>query len=197
MDHELGEVEAEFFKAISVLPNLPKEEIKDSPDPKDNVMIKSVGKKPEFSFAFKNHVELNEKLHLFDFERAARLSGSGWPIYKGLGARLEWALIQYMVSKQIENGYQFMLVPHLIRKEGMFGTGQLPKFETQLFQVKDEDYHLYLIPTAEASLNGLHLGEILEGADLPLKYTSYTPCFRREAGAAGSQRKGTYPDASI
>lgn len=190
LDHELSGVEAEFFTALSVLPNLPKEEIKDSPDPKDNVMIKSVGKKPEFSFPFKNHVELNEKLHLFDFERAARLSGSGWPIYKGIGARLEWALIQYMVSKQIENGYQFMLVPHLIRKEGMFGTGQLPKFETQLFQVKDEDYHLYLIPTAEASLNGLHLGEILEGDELPLKYTSYTPCFRREAGAAGSQERG-------
>jgi seryl-tRNA synthetase len=165
-------------------------DIKVSDDPKENVVIKEFGKKPTFDFPFKNHLELNEKLGLFDFERAAKLAGSGWPLYKGWGARLEWALINYMLSINIKNGFQQWMPPALVRKEIMFGSGQLPKFENQQFKVDDEEYHLYLIPTAEIPLNGLHIDEILPEESLPLKYCAYTPCFRREAGAAGEKERG-------
>lgn len=189
-DQEAAELEAEIQKFLSALPNLPMDDIPISPSPKDNVCIKIVGEKPTFSFPFKNHVELNEKLQLFDFPRAAKISGSGWPLYKGLGAQLEWALLNYMLDTHRKNGFTQMMPPLLVRPETMYGTGQLPKFENQLFKIKDEDYHLYLIPTAEASLTGLHANEIIDEEQLPLMYTAYTPCFRREAGAAGSQERG-------
>ena len=190
LDHALTSLEEKFNDELLHLPNIPSDEAKISPDPKDNVSIKSFGEKPVFNFPFKNHVELNEKLHLFDFKRAAKTSGSGWPAYRGLGARLEWALINYMIDIHIENGFTFWLPPHLVRPEIMRGVGQLPKFKNQLFKIDDPDYHLYLIPTAEAVLMGLHFDEILNADELPLKYASYTPCFRREAGAAGSQERG-------
>lgn len=189
-DHELTHLEKELHEKLSCLPNLPRDEVKVSLDPKENVCIKMVGKKPEFSFPFKNHVELNEKLDLFDFKRGAKISGSGWPVYKSMGARLEWALINYMIDIHLENGFEMWMPPLLVRPEIMFGVGQLPKFEKQLFQLSDEDYHLYLIPTAEAALNGLHYNEILNEEELPKKYIAFTPCFRREAGAAGSQERG-------
>ncbi|MBS4166937.1 Serine--tRNA ligase [Neochlamydia sp. AcF65] len=190
LEHQCQQVEYSFNYEISKLPNLPMEDIKVSSDPKDNVIFKEVGNKRNFDFAFKNHVELNEKLKLFDFERGAKISGSGWPVYRGLGARLEWALIQYMLSVQIKNGFEQWIPPLLVRKEIEYGSGQLPKFENQQFKIHDEDYHLYLIPTAEVPLNGLHAQEILNSEELPLKYTAYTPCFRREAGAAGSNERG-------
>ncbi len=190
LNHERTRLEQEIADKLGFLPNLPMEGIKVSPDPKDNVCIKTFGQKREFDFQSKNHVELNEKLHLFDFKRAAKTSGSGWPAYRGLGARLEWALINYMIDTHLENGFEMWLPPHVIRPEIMFGSGQLPKFEEQLFKIKDKEYHLYLIPTAETVLNGLHFDEILSVEELPIKYIAYTPCFRREAGAAGSQERG-------
>jgi seryl-tRNA synthetase len=153
--------------------------------------------KREFTFTPKNHVELNEKLQLFDFQRAAKVSGSGFPSYKGLGARLEWALINYMLDTHIANGFEMWIVPHSVRPEIMYGSGQLPKFEKQLFKIHDEDYELFMIPTSEVALNGLHKDEIFKEEDLPKKYCSYTPCFRREAGAAGSQERGLIPCPSI
>jgi seryl-tRNA synthetase len=190
LDQELGLLETDLTHQLACLPNLPRDEIKISPDPKDNVCIKTFGEKREFSFAFKNHVELNETLHLFDFKRAAKVSGSGWPAYRDVGARLEWALINYMIDTHLENGFTMWMPPHLVRPEMMFGAGQLPKFEKQLFKIHDEDYQLYLIPTSEVALNGLYYDEILKEEDLPFKYIAYTPCFRREAGAAGSQERG-------
>jgi len=190
LDHDLAAKEAEFLHMLATLPNIPMDDIKVSMDPKDNVCIKSFGEKKGFSFPFKNHVELGEALGLFDFKRGAKISGSGWVVYTALGARLEWALLNYMLDIQIENGFEFVLVPHLVRPEIMFGSGQLPKFEKQLFQIQDSDYHLFLIPTSEVALNGLHSEEIFKEQELPRKYTSYTPCFRREAGAAGSQERG-------
>lgn len=190
LDHELGALEQELSQKLGCLPNLPRDEIKISPDPKDNVCIKAFGEQRKFDFTFKNHVELNERLGLFDFKRGAKISGSGWPIYRDLGARLEWALINYMIDIHLENGFQMWMVPHLVRPEIMFGVGQLPKFEKQLFKISDEDYQLYLIPTAEAALNGLYYDEILKEEELPKKLMSYTPCFRREAGAAGSSERG-------
>jgi seryl-tRNA synthetase len=190
LDHELIELERDLNTKLASVPNLPMEGIKVSFDPKENVCIKTYGEKREFTFTPKNHVELNEKLHLFDFQRAAKVSGSGFPSYKGLGARLEWALINYMIDTHMANGFEMWMVPHLVRPEIMYGSGQLPKFEKQLFKIHDEDYELFMIPTAEVALNGLHKDEIFKEEDLPKKYCSYTPCFRREAGAAGSQERG-------
>lgn len=190
LDRELSELENELIQKLACLPNLPGDDIKVSEDPKDNVCIKTFGQKREFSFPFKNHVELNEKLCLFDFKRGAKVAGSGWPVYRDMGARLEWALLNYMIDIHIENGFQMWMTPHLVRPEIMFGSGQLPKFEKQLFQISDEDYELYLIPTSEVALNGLYYDEIFREEELPKKFVSYTPCFRREAGAAGSQERG-------
>jgi seryl-tRNA synthetase len=190
LDQELSVLEHELNQKLACLPNLPRDEIKVSLDPKDNVCIKTVGEKPTFSFPFKNHVELNERLGLFDFKRGAKISGSGWPVYREMGARLEWALLNYMIDIHLENGFQMCMPPHLVRPEIMFGSGQLPKFEKQLFKISDEEHHLYLIPTSEVALNGLYYDEILKEEELPKKFVAYTPCFRREAGAAGSQERG-------
>lgn len=190
LDKLLNEKETLFLDKMARIPNLPMEGIKVSQDPKENVIIKTFKQKPSFDFSFKNHVELNEKLDLFDFKRGAKISGSGWPVYKNLGARLEWALLNYMISIHIKNGFMQWIPPILVRSETVFQSGQLPKFENQQFRIKDEDYDLYLIPTAEVPLNGLHAEELLKEEELPLKYIAYTPCFRREAGAAGSQERG-------
>lgn len=190
LDKELIDVEQELQMKLASMPNIPMDDIKVGLDPKDNVCIKTVGKKPEFTFAPKNHVELNEKLDLFDFQRGAKIAGSGWPTYKGLGARLEWALINYMIDTHVANGFEMWMVPHLVKPEMMFGSGQLPKFEKQLFKIHDDDYELFLIPTSEVALNGLHYDEIFKEEDLPKRYCCYSPCFRREGGAAGSQERG-------
>lgn len=190
LDQELALLDAELMQKLASLPNIPRDEIKISSDPKDNVCIKTYGQKREFSFPFKNHVELNDRLALFDFKRGAKVAGSGWPAYRDRGARLEWALLNYMIDIHLENGFEMWMTPLLVRPEIMFGSGQLPKFESQLFKISDEDYHLYLIPTSEVALNGLYFDEILKEEELPKKYISYTPCFRREAGAAGSQERG-------
>lgn len=190
LDHQIGVREEQFTNELSRLPNIPMDDILVSQDPKDNVVVKEVGQKPEFSFPFKNHVELNEKLDLFDFKRAAKVSGAGWPAYKGMGARLEWALINYMLETHIKNGFMQWIPPLLVRRDIVFASGQLPKFENQQFKINDPDFHLYLIPTAEVPLNGLHSEEIFAEEELPKKYIAYTPCFRREAGAAGSAERG-------
>lgn len=189
-DREVAELESDLNQQLAVLPNIPMDDVPISPSAKDNVCIKTWKEKPNFSFPFKNHVELNEKLKLFDFARGAKISGSGWPLYMGMGARLEWALLNYMLDIHRKNGFTQVMPPLLVRPEIMYGSGQLPKFETQLFKITDADYNLYLIPTAECSINGMHFDEILEEEQLPLKYAAYTPCFRREAGAAGSQERG-------
>jgi seryl-tRNA synthetase len=190
LDHELRLLEDELNQKWASIPNIPDDEIKESYDPQDNVCIKSVGEKTSFSFPFKNHLELNERLELFDFKRGAKIAGSGWPVYTRRGAELEWALLNYMLDIQRENGFEMIMPPLLVRPEIMFGSGQLPKFEKQLFKLSDPDYHLYLIPTAEVALNGLYFDEIFKEEELPKKFTAFTPCFRREAGAAGSQERG-------
>jgi seryl-tRNA synthetase len=189
-DQMIAKVEEELKYSVAILPNIPMDDVPISPSPKDNVCIKEWGQKREFTFPFKNHVELNEKLKLFDFVRSAKTSGSGWPLYIGMGARLEWALLNFMLDTHRKNGFTQVIPPLLVRPEIMYGSGQLPKFESQLFKIRDEDYNLYLIPTSEVSINGMHYDEILDEEQLPLLYTAYTPCFRREAGAAGSQERG-------
>jgi len=189
-DKSLDEKEKSLQDLLSGLPNLPVKEAKVSQNVEDNVILRSEGEKPSFSFEAKNHVQLNDHLHLFDFKRAAKASGSNWPAYTGNGAKLEWALINYMLDYHQENNFQFWLPPLLVRPEIGYGAAQLPKFKDQLFKIDDDDYHLYLIPTSEMALMGLHHDEILDEDTLPRKYVSYTPCFRREAGALGSQERG-------
>lgn len=190
LDEELKRLEAEFQDTLARIPNLPMEDVKVSPNPADNVCLKVVGQKPSFSFPHKNHVELNEHLHLFDFEKTAKTTGSGWPAYRGMGARLEWALLSYMIDVQVRNGFELWLPPLMVRPEIMFGSGQIPKFDGQYYRLDEKEHPLYLIPTSEVILNGLHYDEILSEEVLPLKYAAYSPCFRKEAGAAGAGERG-------
>ena len=190
LDHEVPPLEAELTDALARLPNLPMDDIPVSPDPKDNVIVRSWGERPSFSFPTKNHVELNEELGLFDFERATKIAGSGWPSYKGIGARIEWALLNYMIDFHIKRGFTQWFPPIVVKKEVLFGAGQLPKFANQQYRVVDGEQELFMIPTAEVPLNGLLMDEIIPEEALPLKFIAYTPCFRREAGAAGSQERG-------
>lgn len=190
IDQELSILEEKYTSELAKVPNLPMDDIKVSQDPKDNVVLKVFGEKRTFDFPSLNHVELNEKLKIFDFNRGAKIAGTGWPVYRNWGARLEWALINYMLKINIKNGFQQWIPPVVIRPDALYGSGQLPKFENQQFKIKDDDYHLYLIPTAEVSLNALHTDEIIPEEELPLKYVAYTPCFRREAGAAGANERG-------
>lgn len=190
LDAKLNDLETLFNDHMSRLPNLPMEDVKIAADPSENVEVKKVGEKPTFTFSFRNHLELNDLHNLFDFKRGAKISGSGWPVYRGWGARLEWALINYMIETHIKNGFEQWIPPICVRPEAVYGSGQLPKFQNQQFRVKDEDFDLYLIPTAEVPLNGLHRDEMLTESELPLKYIAYTPCFRREAGGAGKEERG-------
>ncbi|MDJ0651807.1 MAG: serine--tRNA ligase [Simkaniaceae bacterium] len=190
LDHQLNEIEETLKFELACLPNLPASDVKASLEPTDNVQIKTFGAKPSFSFKPKNHIELNKPLKLFDFKRGAKISGNGWPVYRGLGARLEWALIRFMIDTHVANGFEQWILPIVARPAIMMGSAHLPKFEDQLFKLYDKDHQLYLIPTSEAVLNGIHFDEIIPEEKLPLKYTSYTPCFRREAGAAGSIERG-------
>lgn len=190
IDHELVGLEEKFTQELARIPNIPMDDIKISQDPKDNVVLTTFGTKPSFDFPFKNHMELNERLNIFDFTRGAKIAGAGWPVYRGWGARLEWALINYFIMTNVKNGFEQWIPPLLVRPEILYGSGQLPKFENQQFQIHDDEYHLFLIPTSEVSLNGLHAEEIIPEEDLPLRYTAYTPCFRREAGAAGANERG-------
>ncbi len=190
LSEKLPSLEREYETLLSELPNIPDDNIKISSDPKDNVCIKTHGEKRAFDFPIKNHVELGETLDLFDFKRGAKISGAGWPVYKNLGARLEWVLLNMMIETHIKNGFTFQLVPHLVKPQIMYGSGQLPKFEKQLFKLTDDDYDLFLVPTSEVALNGLLYDEIIPEEELPKLYTSYTPCFRREAGSHGKSERG-------
>lgn len=190
LDQDLASLEEEIENLLLILPNIPMEDVKISLDPLDNVCLKEKGEKPHFSFPYKNHLELNEIHGFFDFERGAKISGAGWPVYRGMGAKLEWALINMMLDHHIKNGFIQWMPPLLVRTEMMQGVGQFPKFKNQAYEIEDKQFNLCLIPTAEVALNSLHYEEILHQEELPLKYVAYTPCFRREAGAAGKQERG-------
>lgn len=191
LETELAQAEQALKEQIEILPNLPMDDVLVAEDPKDNVVIKTWGEVPTFSFPIKHHLELNEKLHLFDFERGAKVSGSGFPIYVGMGAQLEWALLNYMLDFHKKNGFTQVIPPLLVKEETIYGSGQLPKFANQVYKLNDDGYNkLYLIPTSEVPLNGMHYDEIIDEELLPIKYAAYTPCFRREAGAPGTNERG-------
>jgi seryl-tRNA synthetase len=169
-------------------PNLPAADVPEGLSAEQNVQVRSWGEIPKLGFKPKPHWELGEALGILDFERAAKLTGARFTVYRGAGARLERALIQFMLNTQTEkNGYLEHWTPLMVNEQSLFGTGQLPKFEEDLFRLR-EGY--YLIPTAEVPLTNLHRAETLDEAKLPLKYCAYTPCFRAEAGAYGKDIKG-------
>lgn len=182
-------VEDNLNDIVLRIPNIPHESVPKGIDSSFNVEIRRWGKIREFEFTPKPHWELGEELNILDQERASKLSGSRFSLYKGLGAHLERALINFMLDLHIKkHGYIEIFPPFLVRSDIMLGTGQLPKFGEDMYKIENED--LWLIPTAEVPLTNLHKGEILEESELPKYYTAYTACFRREAGAAGKDTRG-------
>jgi seryl-tRNA synthetase len=188
-------VEGEIRSILEGVPNVPHASVPDGEGAEQNVEVKVWGEKPTFDFQPKPHWEIGAGLGILDFERAAKISGARFSVLFGAGARLERALIQMMLDLHTrEHGYTEVYVPFLVKGSALFGTGNLPKFEADLFKTQndnpDRGYDLYLIPTAEVPVTNLHGGELLEATQLPLAYTAYTPCFRSEAGSAGRDVRG-------
>lgn len=186
--NQLREVEDEQTARVAELPNIPHESVPDSMDKADNQVVRTWGEKPEFSFEPKHHLDLGQALGLFDFERGAKITGSQFPLYWGMGAELEWALLNYFRTHNVKRGYTSVVPPLLLNRTSTYTSGNLPKFEDQLYKCKDDPF--YLLPTSEVPLTSLYRDEILDESTLPLKYTSVTPCFRREAGTYGSEERG-------
>jgi seryl-tRNA synthetase len=189
LDDKIQALELQVQEKLLGIPNTPEDSIPDGADESANKMVRDWGTKPELSFKLKNHVEIGEQLGLIDLKRAAKIAGSRFAVYKGQGAELIRALINFMIDVQTrENGYEELYPPFLVNKESMQATGQLPKFEEELFATRDDP--LYLIPTAEVPVTNFHRDEILEEESLPICYAAYTPCFRREAGSYGKDTQG-------
>jgi seryl-tRNA synthetase len=185
----LADVEARFESFMLTLPNLPHGSVKIGNNESENREVRCWGEPPQFDFEAQNHWDIGEALGILDFERAAKITGARFTVYRGAGAKLERALINFMLDLHTgENGYQEMLPPALVNRASLVGTGQLPKFEEDLFHLAPGDY--FLIPTAEVPLTNLHRDEIVERDELPIKYVAYTPCFRSEAGSYGKDVRG-------
>ena len=184
------EVEDAIRRFLLLVPNLPDPSVPVGPDASANAEVRRVGEPKRFEFAPRAHWDLGPALGILDFERAAKISGARFAVYSGLGARLERALIQLMLDLHTSHGYREVIPPYLVTAETLLGTGQLPKFEDDLFKTRAGDRDLYLIPTAEVPLTCLHKDEILEKAQLPVKYVAFTPCFRSEAGSYGKDVRG-------
>ena len=188
LESKLKEVEDKVQNFILYIPNIPHNTVPVGKDETENVEIRRWGVQPEFDFEPLNHWDIGEILGIIDFERAGKIAGSRFAVMKGLGARLERALINFMLDLHIRKGYIEVFPPLLVNRDSMIGTGQLPKFEEDLFKIQDPEY--YLIPTAEVPVTNLHRNEILSEDDLPIYYVSYTPCFRKEAGSHGKDVRG-------
>ena len=186
---ELGEVEAEISRLLLLVPNPPQDSVPTGKDENDNLVVSTWGEKPALAFPARPHWEIGEALGVLEWQQAAKLSGSRFTIYKGAAARLERALAAFFVDVHVSRGYTEILPPYLVTAETMTGTGQLPKFEEDLFKTQGES-PLYLIPTAEVPLTNMHRDEIFEADALPVSYCAWTPCFRAEAGAAGRDTRG-------
>lgn len=190
LEDKLGVLEQQIKGFIEKLPNMPDEDV--LPGGKENnKVVREFGKKPEFKFKTKDHMELVKLHDLIDYERGVKLGGNGYWIYKGYGAMLEWALLNYFIEEHIKDGYEFILPPHVLNYECGLAAGQFPKFQDEVYKVegKDEGYH-FMLPTAETALINLHRDEILKEEQLPRKYFAYTPCYRVEAGSHRASERG-------
>lgn len=190
MDSDLAEIEAKISDLLLNIPNIPHESVPIGKDESANVIVRTWGEMRKFDFEPVPHWELATALGIIDFERGSKIAGSGFILYKGLGARLERALIAWMLDVHTrEHGYTEVFPPFLINRRSMIGTGQLPKFEEDMYHT-DKDDDLFLDPTAEVPVTNIYMDEILEGSQLPIYLTAYTACFRREAGSAGKDTRG-------
>jgi len=188
LDAELAQIEAQLDELINQIPNIPDERVPPGVDESDNVVIKTVGEPPEFDFDPKPHWGLGAQLGIINFEQGVKLAGSRFYVLSGAGARLQRALIAWMLDLHIRQGYTEKYPPFMVRGEVLYGAGQLPKFEDNLYHDHEED--LWMVPTAEVPLTGLHMNDVIDEEDLPLHYTAYTPCFRREKMSAGRDVRG-------
>jgi seryl-tRNA synthetase len=188
LDNLVRQVEKDLHTLMSYIPNIPDERSPIGQDDSDNVVIKTVGEIPEFNFVPKPHWDLGTDLGIIDFEQGVKLSGSRFYVLNGAGARLQRALISWMLDLHIRQGYLEKYTPFMVRQETVFAAGQLPKFAENLYHDIEEDF--WMVPTSEVPLTGMHMGDILEEADLPLYYTAYSPCFRREKVSAGRDVRG-------
>src|SRR5438876_5994424 len=192
LDRQRDQAETRMHDLISTLPNIPHESVPVGKDESANVEIRRWGTKPEFDFEPKDHVDLGTALGILDLERAAKIASARFAILNGAGARLSRALVNFMLDVQTrENGYQETLPPFIVNKDALFSTGQLPKFEEDLFKLTDER-GLYLIPTGEVPVTNYHREEMLAASVLPLKFAAYSPCFRSEAGSYGRDTRGVF-----
>lgn len=188
-DTLISEIEAALKDAILNVPNTPSAQVPIGSSDADNLEVKLWGEPRKFDFASKAHWDVGVDLDILDFERAAKISGTRFTVYKGLGARLERSIINFMLDHHTgNNGYTEILPPFMANRDAMTGTGQLPKFEDDMFHVPAKDF--FLIPTAEVPVTNLRMNEILDAEELPVYYTAYTPCFRKEAGSAGRDTRG-------
>ena len=188
-DKELKELEEKIFNFLAELPNIPDDDLLGG-GKENNKPIRSFGKKPEFDFPLKDHVELATSLGLVDYDRGAKIAGRGAWIYTNLGAQLEWALLNYFITTHLKDGYTFILPPHLLNEASGFGAGQFPKFREDVFWLEGLEPQRFLLPTAETALVNLYRDEILKEEDLPKKFFAYTPCYRREAGSYRTEERG-------
>jgi len=186
IENDLNVIENELKDRLLSLPNIVADEVV-AGNKENNKVSYTFGKKPEFDFEFKNHVDLAENLDIIDYKRAVKMSGAGFWAYKGAGAVLEWGLLNYFINFHIKNGYTFLIPPFLLNEASAYASGHLPKFREDLFWTEDK---LCLNPTAEMMLGNYHRDEILKEEDLPLKYMAYSPCFRREAGSYRQEERG-------
>ena len=190
IDTRLNEVEGKISEIMLTIPNLPNKEVPIGSDSEDNVEVRKWGEPTKFDFEPKAHWDIAEEKDLCDWPRAGKISGARFTVYKGLGARLERAIYNFMLDTHTSNGYTEIFPPYMVNKNAMIGTGQLPKFAEDMYYVNNEGQDFYLVPTAEVPVTNLHREEILPYDALPIKYCAYTACFRGEAGSAGRDTRG-------
>ncbi|MDZ4711609.1 MAG: serine--tRNA ligase [bacterium] len=188
LDDELRKYDEDLDILMKYIPNLPEDSVPHGKSEKDNVEIKKWGDKKDFTFKVKDHIQIGKEHDILDFERGTKISGSGFPLYKGKGAQLERALINFMLDEQGLNGYREVITPVLVSRASMEAAEKIPKFEEDMYHMEKDD--LYAIPTAEVSILNIHRDEILKQDELPMKYCGFTNCFRREAGSYGKDTKG-------
>lgn len=191
-DKKIDELQKKVFDFLAKLPNIPDDDLL-AGEKENNKVIKVSGEKPVFDFTPKNHVDICTDLGLIDYARGVKLSGQGFWLYRGMGARLEWALLNFFISEHLKDGYEFILPPHQLGYNCGFGAGQFPKFSDEVYWLDvdaDRTKNRFMLPTAETALVNMYSGEILDEAELPKKFFAYTPCYRKEAGSYRAEERG-------
>ena len=192
LDKIANELDQKVFDLLASYPNVPDEDLV-AGEKEANEVIRVVGQKPEFSFPLKNHVDLCTNLGIIDYTRGTKLSGGGFWLYRGDGAKLEWALLNFFISEHLKDGYEFILPPHQLGYNCGFGAGQFPKFSDEVYWLdcdEDRKKNRFMLPTAETALVNLYAGEIVDESKLPMKFFAYTPCYRKEAGSYRAEERG-------